>query len=84
MRLDNPLLVRWEFASEERLAKRNAIARRLARGENAEEWAFRVLLQGWLERLMTHTGNPFHLLVGGIAPAESMVLDESGQPQRTE
>jgi hypothetical protein len=25
MRLDNPLLVRWEYASEERSAKRSAI-----------------------------------------------------------
>ena len=34
MRLDNPLLVRWEFASEERLNKRNAIFRALVQGEN--------------------------------------------------
>jgi hypothetical protein len=29
-RLDNPMLVRWEFASEERLEKRNALYQRLA------------------------------------------------------
>ena len=39
MRLDNPLLVRWEFASEERLNKRNAILRSLAEGENPEDAA---------------------------------------------
>jgi SAM-dependent methyltransferase len=40
MRLDNPLLVQWEYASEERLAKRNALFRELIRGENPEEVAF--------------------------------------------
>jgi SAM-dependent methyltransferase len=45
MRLDNPLLVRWEFASEERLAKRNEISRRLARGEHPEESAFRAVAE---------------------------------------
>ena len=32
MRLDNPLLVRWEYASEERLTKRNSVFRRLIQG----------------------------------------------------
>ncbi|MCE9529135.1 MAG: CPBP family intramembrane metalloprotease [Planctomycetales bacterium] len=50
----------------------------------SEEWAFRVLLQGWLERMVTHTGNPFHLLVGGIPPAEPMVLDDGVSPQPTD
>ena len=35
--LDNPMLVRWEFASEERLGTRNAIYRRLIEGQNAED-----------------------------------------------
>jgi len=39
MRLDNPLLVRWEFASEERLNKRNEIFRALVQGESAEDAA---------------------------------------------
>ncbi|MCW2965299.1 MAG: class SAM-dependent methyltransferase [Actinomycetia bacterium] len=39
-KLDNPMLVRWEFASEERLEKRNAIYRRLVEGDNAEEVLF--------------------------------------------
>jgi SAM-dependent methyltransferase len=39
-RLDNPMLVRWEFASEERLEQRNAIYRRLIEGINAEEVLF--------------------------------------------
>lgn len=43
----------------------------------SEEWAFRVLLQGWLERLVSHTGNPFHLLFGGISPAEPMILEDN-------
>jgi SAM-dependent methyltransferase len=40
LRLDNPMLVRWEFASEERLETRNAIYRRLIDGDNAEEMVF--------------------------------------------
>ena len=39
-RLDNQMLVRWEFASEERLEKRNAIYRQLIDGVNAEELLF--------------------------------------------
>jgi len=38
--LDNPMLVRWEFASEERLEKRNALYRRLIEGVNAEDVLF--------------------------------------------
>ena len=40
MRLDNPLLVRWEYASEERLAKRNAVLRSLSQGPSPEDAAF--------------------------------------------
>lgn len=40
MKLDNPLLVQWEYASEERLAKRNAILRALAEGVGPEDAAF--------------------------------------------
>jgi SAM-dependent methyltransferase len=39
-RLDNPMLVRWEFASEERLEKRNALFRRLVEGIDAHEVLF--------------------------------------------
>src|SRR5436305_11397308 len=40
MKLDNPLLVRWEYASEERLAKRNEVLRSLSRGPTPEDAAF--------------------------------------------
>lgn len=40
MKLDNPLLVRWEYASEERLAKRNGVLRSLSRGPSPEDAAF--------------------------------------------
>jgi SAM-dependent methyltransferase len=40
MRLDNPLLVRWEYASEERFAKRNAIFHALLDGVNPEDVAY--------------------------------------------
>jgi SAM-dependent methyltransferase len=44
-RLDNPMLVRWEFASEERLEKRNQIHRQLIEGVNAEEELFRAIAE---------------------------------------
>ena len=37
MKLDNPVLVRWEYASEERLAKRNEIFRSLIREGNPDD-----------------------------------------------
>jgi SAM-dependent methyltransferase len=40
LRLDNPMLVQWEFASEERLEARNAIYRQLIEGVNAEDVVF--------------------------------------------
>jgi SAM-dependent methyltransferase len=45
LRIDNPLLVRWEFASEERLATRNAIYRELVEGQNAEELVFEAVAE---------------------------------------
>jgi SAM-dependent methyltransferase len=39
VKLDNPLLVRWEYASEERLEKRNAVLRALSRGPSPEDAA---------------------------------------------
>jgi SAM-dependent methyltransferase len=52
MKLDNPLLVRWEFASEERLAKRNEIFRALVQGENPEDVAFSAVAEARPERLL--------------------------------
>ena len=43
MKLDNPLLVRWEYASEERLAKRNAVLRALSQGATPEDAAFEAV-----------------------------------------
>lgn len=45
LRLDNPLLVRWEYASEERLAMRNAIYRELVEGQNAEQLVFEAVAE---------------------------------------
>jgi SAM-dependent methyltransferase len=39
-RLDNAMLVRWEFASEERLEKRNALYKRLIDGTDPEDVLF--------------------------------------------
>jgi SAM-dependent methyltransferase len=43
MRLDNPLLVRWEYASEERFAKRNAIFHELLEGSDPDDVAFEAV-----------------------------------------
>ena len=45
MRLDNPLLVRWEYASEERFAKRSSLFRELISGDNPEEIAFAAVAE---------------------------------------
>jgi ubiquinone/menaquinone biosynthesis C-methylase UbiE len=45
MNYDNPLLVRWEYASEERLEKRNAILRGLSVGTNPEQVALEAVAE---------------------------------------
>jgi ubiquinone/menaquinone biosynthesis C-methylase UbiE len=51
-RLDNPRLVRWEFASEERLAARNAIYRQLIEGVNAEDVLFDAVAEVAPQRVL--------------------------------
>lgn len=60
MRLDNPLLVRWEYASEERLNKRNAIFRALVQGESPEDAAFTAV----------EDARPARMLDAGCGPGE--------------
>ena len=60
MRLDNPLLVRWEFASEERLNKRNAIFRSLVEGDSPEDLAI----------VAVEAVRPSRLLDVGCGPGE--------------
>ena len=43
MKLDNPLVVQWEYASEERLAKRNQTYRELLEGVNPEDAVFQAV-----------------------------------------
>lgn len=50
--LDNPMLVRWEFASEERLEKRNALYRRLIEGVNAEDVVHEAVREVAPERVL--------------------------------
>ena len=52
MKLDNPLLVRWEYASEERFAKRNAIFRELLDGSNPEQIAYDVVAESKPTRVL--------------------------------
>jgi SAM-dependent methyltransferase len=40
LKLNSPLVVQWEYASEERQAKRDATYRRLVEGDHAEDVAF--------------------------------------------
>ena len=43
MKLDNPLVVQWEYASEERLAKRNQTYRELTEGVKADDAVFEAV-----------------------------------------
>jgi SAM-dependent methyltransferase len=43
LKLDNPLVVQWEYASEERLAARNAVYRELVEGLDADELTFELV-----------------------------------------
>jgi SAM-dependent methyltransferase len=61
MRFDNPLLVRWEYASEERLAKRNEIFRTIIEGENPEEVAFAAVAEGTPKRVLDVGSGPGEL-----------------------
>ena len=45
MRLDNPLVVQWEYASEERLARRNETYRELSEGDGPEDVAFAAVAE---------------------------------------
>src|SRR3954451_18364534 len=61
MKLDNPLLVRWEYASEERLAKRNEIFRALIEGDNPEDVAVAAAAELRPARLLDVGCGPGHL-----------------------
>lgn len=52
MKLDNPLVVQWEYASEERLAKRNETYRTLIEGVNPEEAAFEAVREASPQRFL--------------------------------
>ena len=52
MKLDNPLVVQWEYASEERLAKRNQTYRELTEGVIAEDAAFEAVREAKPERFL--------------------------------
>ena len=52
MRLDNPLVVQWEYASEERLARRNQTYRELTEGESPEDAAFGAVAERTPRRLL--------------------------------
>jgi ubiquinone/menaquinone biosynthesis C-methylase UbiE len=46
------MLVRWEFASEERLTTRNAIYRKLIEGQNAEDVLFEAVVEAAPRRVL--------------------------------
>ena len=58
MKLDNPLLVRREYASEERLAKRNALFRALIQGTNPEDVAFAAVAEAGPKPLLDVAEQP--------------------------
>jgi SAM-dependent methyltransferase len=52
LKLDSPLLVHWEYASEERLAVRNKTYRDLVEGANAEEMVFEAVREADPKRML--------------------------------
>jgi SAM-dependent methyltransferase len=52
LKLDNPLVVQWEYASEERLAARNAAYRELVEGIGADELTFELIAAANPERML--------------------------------
>jgi SAM-dependent methyltransferase len=52
LKLDNPLVVQWEYASEERLAARNAAYRELVEGIDADQLTFELLAAAEPERML--------------------------------
>jgi SAM-dependent methyltransferase len=52
LKMDNPLLVQWEYASEERLAVRSATYRALVEGTNAEEVLFAAVREAAPKRIL--------------------------------
>ena len=52
MKLDNPLVVQWEYASEERLAKRNQTYRDLTEGVNPDDAVFEAVREAAPERFL--------------------------------
>jgi SAM-dependent methyltransferase len=51
-RLDNPVLVQWEYASEERLRTRNEIYRELTEGRTAEDEVFDAVAETHPDRVL--------------------------------
>jgi SAM-dependent methyltransferase len=52
VKLDNPLVVQWEYASEERLAKRNQTYRDLTEGINPDDAVFEAVREAAPERFL--------------------------------
>ena len=52
VKLDNPLVVQWEYASEERLAKRNKTYRELTEGVNPEDVVFEAVRESSPQRFL--------------------------------
>ena len=52
MKLDNPVLVQWEYASEERLANRNAVLRSLSVGPSPEDAAYDAIAERRCQRML--------------------------------
>jgi ubiquinone/menaquinone biosynthesis C-methylase UbiE len=80
-RLDSPLLVQWEYASEERLRTRNAAYRRLVRGVHADDVAFEAVAEVSPRRVLEvgcGTGE-FAERVARELGAEVVAVDISGR-----
>lgn len=80
-RLDSPLLVQWEYASEERLRTRNEAYGRLVRGVNADDLAFEAVAEVSPGRVLAvgcGTGELAERMVRELG-AEVVAVDISGR-----
>jgi hypothetical protein len=81
MKLDNPLLVRWESASEQRLAKHNPILRALIEDDNPEDMAFDTVAETQPKRLLDVGCGPGDVTQRFVDELGGELIADDAEPQ---